>query len=299
MRSICLYQFYKETDVFQMGVRRMQKIFTYTDYRKYLHDYYLHEKEKSSDFSYRYLAEKVGFKSAGFFTKVINGDTNISTEMAENFAAVLEFSRREHTYFHALVAFNQESDREKKKELFKVLLKYKEIAVYNIELHNYEFYDHWYHSAIKEVLAYFDVTDNFAELADQLIPRVSVPDVKRSVALLERLGLIKKDAQGIYRQTHKMISCGRNEINRLARENFVKDSLSLAVPAIATFPRGERTHSATTMSISKETFHKMVDKIRALRDELMEMVESDSSPDQSYLLMYQLFPISKERGDKT
>lgn len=276
----------------------MKKIFSYTDYRKFLHDYYLYNKELSSDFSYRYIADKVGFKSAGFFTKVINGDTNISMEMAENFAHFIEFTKREEHYFLALVSFNQESKGDEKRQLFRELLKYKELEVHNLDLYNYEFFDRWYHSAIKEVIAFFPLKDNYAELANLLIPRVSVPDIKKSVALLERLNLIQKDESGFYQQTHKLVSCGRSEVNQLAKENFITDALELAVPALKNFPKGTRTHSATTMSISKETFNRMVDKIRALRDELMSMAEADNSPEQSYLLMYQLFPISKDKGDK-
>lgn len=277
---------------------KMNSIFSYTDYRKFLHDYYTHQKSISEEFSYRYIAENVGFKSAGFFTKVLNGDTNISYEMAENFAQFITLTKREQNYFHALVCFNQESNPEAKKERFEELLRYKEISIYNISLCNYEFYDRWYNSAIKEVLAYFPLSDNFSELANLLTPRVSVPDVKKAVALLEHLGLIERDKKGVYKQTHKIISCGRNDINRIAKENFIKDSLSLAIPALKNFPTGTRTHSATTMSVSKKTFTKIVDKIRALRDEIMEMAEEDLAPDQSYLLMYQLFPISKERGNK-
>lgn len=275
----------------------MESIFSYTDYRKYLHDFYLAKKEESSDFSYRYLAEKVGFKSAGFFTKVINGDTNISVDMAENFASFITFTRREKSYFHALVQFNQEQNKELKKEKFELLLKFKELSVHNINLYNYEFFDRWYNSAIKEVIAFFPLRDNYAELADLLVPRVSVPDIKKSILLLEKLGLIEKSSQGVYRQTHKLVSCGRSEVNSLAKENFIKDALALAVPALKNFPTGTRTHSATTFSISKETFQIMVEKIRTLRDELMELAEADTSPDQSYLLMYQLFPITKDKGD--
>ena len=59
----------------------MASIFDYTDYRKFLRDRFVETKAKEPTFTYRNLALRAGFKSAGFFTQVLQGKTNLSDQM--------------------------------------------------------------------------------------------------------------------------------------------------------------------------------------------------------------------------
>ena len=45
--------------------------FEYLNYRKLLKDLYDERKAVNSNFSYRFIAQKVGFASAGFFTRKV------------------------------------------------------------------------------------------------------------------------------------------------------------------------------------------------------------------------------------
>ena len=51
----------------------MNKIYTYTDYRKFVKDYYLSKKKSIRRFSYRSFSEKAGFSSPNFIKLVIDG----------------------------------------------------------------------------------------------------------------------------------------------------------------------------------------------------------------------------------
>ena len=48
-------------------------VFEYTDYRKFLKDYYEDNKGKKPYFSYRYLSKKAGINASAFFKYVIEG----------------------------------------------------------------------------------------------------------------------------------------------------------------------------------------------------------------------------------
>jgi len=41
----------------------MESLFTYTDFRKYLADFYEEKKQTTRYFTYRYFSQKAGFKS--------------------------------------------------------------------------------------------------------------------------------------------------------------------------------------------------------------------------------------------
>jgi uncharacterized protein (TIGR02147 family) len=73
--------------------------FEYLNYRKLLKDLYEERKAEQPFFSYRYIAQKVGFTSAGFFTNIISGKRNISPEYIFKFAEVFKLKKTENEYF--------------------------------------------------------------------------------------------------------------------------------------------------------------------------------------------------------
>ena len=53
-------------------------IYEYSDYRKFLHDYYEENKKKKPYFSYRYLSKKAGINASAFFKYVIEGKRGLT-----------------------------------------------------------------------------------------------------------------------------------------------------------------------------------------------------------------------------
>lgn len=78
-------------------------IFEHLDYRVWLRRVYEESKAEDKRFSCRYVASHVGFKSASFFSQVLNGRTELTPSMALRFAAFLKLDARETDYFEALV----------------------------------------------------------------------------------------------------------------------------------------------------------------------------------------------------
>ena len=56
----------------------MINIFDYSDFRKYLTDYYEDKKKDNPNFSYQVIANKAGVKNRGFIYNIINGDKVLS-----------------------------------------------------------------------------------------------------------------------------------------------------------------------------------------------------------------------------
>ena len=67
----------------------MKTVFQYIDFRKYLHDYYQEKKATTRHFSYRYFCGKAGIASPVFLKLVIEGKSNISVPMIDNFCCAL------------------------------------------------------------------------------------------------------------------------------------------------------------------------------------------------------------------
>lgn len=276
----------------------MISVFDYTDYRKYLADFYGFENSKNKRFSYRYIAENVGFNSAGFFTKILKNETNISIKMAEDFAAFLKLTRRQEKFFLELVQYNQAKVESEKKAHFEKMLKFKEVTFHKMDLNNYKFFDHWYYPVIRDILAFFPYDgSNPSDLANMLIPAISVPNVKNAIRTLEELNLIKKDKKGYYRQVEKILDCGDDEVNNIARCNYMQSALEITKNSVFGIPKNERLLSSTTVSISDKSYDRIVELANEFRKKVLAVAEEDNDPSRTNLMMIQLFPVSQRYND--
>ena len=74
-------------------------IFDYTDYRRYLADYYYNRKQLNKNFSYRYFAKKAGINSIGLYKDVVEGRQNLGRALIFKFSAAMGHAKKEAEYF--------------------------------------------------------------------------------------------------------------------------------------------------------------------------------------------------------
>ena len=84
----------------------MLEIYDYSDYRQFLKDYYESHKAVNPNFSFRYLAQKAGINSSGYYKLVIDGKRNLTRATILKTCAALKLDDREAEYFENLVLFN-------------------------------------------------------------------------------------------------------------------------------------------------------------------------------------------------
>jgi uncharacterized protein (TIGR02147 family) len=271
----------------------MFNVFNYTDYRKFLKDFYDKEKSRNKKFTYRYLSQKVGFKSAGHFTQILQGKANISITLIERFARIIKLKKKESEYFRFMVLYNQAKRHEDKKYYFEKMASFKEAAIKIVDVKQYEFYDKWYYSAVREALDFFSFDgSNLEELGKLIVPPLSVAEVKKSMELLEELQLIQKDAQGYYRKTDAVISTGY-EAQALALSNFAINTMELAKQAIDRFPKKERNLSWMTINVSEEGFEAIQEGLRTFRRNALEIAKKDKKANRVYQFNFQVYPLSR------
>jgi uncharacterized protein (TIGR02147 family) len=271
----------------------MVDIFQYTDYRKFLCDFYEAEKKRNPHYSHRYIAQKVGFTSSGFFSKILQGKTNISNDLALRFTEFLKLKKIEAEYFGLLVLFNQAKSHADKKRWFEKIVAFSKSKVKIVQVSQYEFFQKWYYVAIRELLAFYKFNGDFQQLGKMIDPPISPAQAKKGVELLEKLGLIARDESGYYKQTDTLISTGY-DVRSVAVNNFQMSTLDLAKESIDRFPKEERDISTLTLSFSKELYNTIHEKLKGFRREVLELVKNDpNAVDRVYQVNFQIFPLSK------
>jgi uncharacterized protein (TIGR02147 family) len=277
----------------------MKPVFEYNDYRKFLKDFYDEKKSENPHFSYRFLADRVGFKSAGHFTQILQGKANISIHLIERFAQFIKLNKKERQYFQELVLFNQARKHEDKKRHFERLLSFRESSVRVVTEDQYEFYSEWYYTAVREILNFYTFEGDYAELAKMVEPPISPLEAKKAVKLLEKLGLIQQDETGTYALTDKMLTTGYHA-RAVVLNNHVLNSLRLAETALDHFSRDERNLSTVSVSVSPQGYNRIVEELRAFRRRMLDIARNDTDISRAYQFNFQFFPLSKkhEEGGK-
>lgn len=270
----------------------MPSIFDYVDYRRFLDDSYRSRKAVDAKFSQRFIAHQVKAGSAGWFSDIVKGRTNLSGNHMLALSRLLKLTPPEAEYFETLVRFDQAGSVDEKNLHYKRLLSSKGVKPELVGMDRFEFYSEWYHGAIRELLFFHDFRGDFAALARKLQPSISVPEARRSIELLLGLGFIHLEAGG--RHVPTAVTLKKDPaFKALHFANLMKSNMALGMESLDTFAKEERDISGVTLSLSAEGFRKAKEEIRALRERLVALTESDDKPEHVFQFNLHAFPLTR------
>lgn len=266
------------------------------NYRVLLKEIFDQKKSERSFFSYRWLSKRTGIASTGFLSLVLAGKRNISGDLALRLCDALKFNKKETDYFLTLVRYNQTENAQEKKILFEELLSLRPSNAKTIQADQHEYFNKWYYSAIRELISVIEVSDNFKQIADILIPRVSVNEVREALDLLLRLGLVYRDKNGIFKRTDTLITAAGSSIDPSAIRKYQGDTMDLAKNALYSIDKELRDISTVTLSTNKEGMQMIKARIEQCRSEIMAIAGQSKDSDRIIQLNIQLFPLCFEEG---
>lgn len=84
----------------------------------------------------------------------------------------------------------------------------------------YAYYEKWFYSVIREVLAFYPFKADFRQLARMLEPPISAAEAKKAIKLLADLKLIHKNEDGFNKKTDPVITPGY-DTRSLAVNQFI------------------------------------------------------------------------------
>ncbi|MDG5816669.1 TIGR02147 family protein [Chitinispirillales bacterium ANBcel5] len=270
-------------------------IYNYTDYRKFLNDYYTENKKKYPYFTLRYIAQKVGFKSASLFSQIIRARTNISPDLAHRFTVFLKLSDAQGDYFKKLVLYNQAKCHNDKKRYFQALTSFRMSKIRHIDSKYFYFYDKWYYSAIREVLYIKPLRlEDYRFLAGLLEPSISPVQAKQALLNLEKWGFIVKNSDGLYYRSDCLSTTTGTNVKSFYINNYQTEVLTLAHKAIDSLSKDCKEFSSLTMSLSDEAYSRFLEELQLFRHKLLSIAEDDKNENRIYQLNFQFFPLTKQ-----
>lgn len=276
----------------------MAVIFESLDYRMLLKEMIAERQKQDAWFSYRWISSKIGVASSGFLSLVINGKRNISIDNAARLCGVLKMTKRESEYFITLVQFNQAVNTPERTLAFETLKKLRPSSVQSAIIDQQDYYSHWYNAVVRELLVIVGNTKNAGKIiSEKLIPKVSKSDVDSSIALLERLGFVRKTQEDTYEHTNPLLTSSGSKIDGTVLRKYHNEMITLAEKALHCVNKDERDVSTVTLSTDSDGVELIKKRIEQCRADIMKIAEETIKSDRVIQLNVQLFPLCKRLGE--
>lgn len=146
-------------------------------------------------------------------------------------ARALKLSREDEEYLVHLVQFNQADSLEVKNHHYARMLAKSRVPIATLSPDKYAYFSKWYHAALRELIYFQPFSGDYKNWGRKLNPSISANQVKQSIQLLQRLGLIQKGADGCYRQASAMLTADSLG-GEMHVENFQSETMRLALESL-------------------------------------------------------------------
>ena len=170
----------------------MKAIVEYTDYRKFIQDYY-DERKRESAFTWREFAQNAGFASAIFLKYVAEGKKNLSISAASSVANAMGLAGFEKTYFVLMVTYAHAKGDEAKMAAFEkrcALARAHKVRVLGGE--EFDYYKSWKNPLFRELAPHMPGAKPL-EMARACKPKISAAEVTETLDFLEDANLLKRE----------------------------------------------------------------------------------------------------------
>lgn len=274
-------------------------IYKFTDFREFIKAFYQMKKASRVGFSYRTFATLAGFGSPSFIQAVMDGKKNLSKSSLLKLCKAMELDENAAEYFEHIVFFSQSKTFEEKKfyleKIDKFHLKNNPIS---LTPNDYQYLKEWYHPVVREMVELMGFKESPEEMSKGFLFPVTATQVKKSLEFLIGQGFIERQSDSILRKKDKTLSTGEikeNEIVAVIVRAFHKKFAELGVQSIDKIPADVRKTTNTTLSFSRTSYETALERINALRFELLELASAEKNPEEVYQLHINMFPLTKKR----
>jgi uncharacterized protein (TIGR02147 family) len=275
-------------------------VYRYQDYRALLADYYAERKAHGRGFSYRAFSRRAGLSSPNHLKRVIEGERNLSPEMAQRFAEACGLTGKEAQYFCELVEFNQARTTAEKQARYEALASHRGYRrAQKLDVAQASYHAHWYVPAIRELAGSRDFRADARSIAARLLPAISVEQAEHALSVLTELGMLVKTVDGRLVQAQAVVSTGA-ETSGVHIVAYHANMMQRAIASIDLVPKPARDISSLTMRVSSRGFSRIKQRVQEFRRELVGLESADalepagSAGDEIVVqLNFQLFPLTR------
>lgn len=261
----------------------MKSVFSYSDYRQYLADFYS-EKKRLSEYSYRHFSEKAQLNSPNYLALVIDGKRNLTVSNIHQFVKALELRTDEVEYFETIVHLTQaESEDEVNfyEQRRKKLLTAKPRSILKVDASVRALAD-WSYTGVL-VLAHglhADIAKN--KIRSQL--GLSMRETEAAVSALIEQGLLTSKDDGILEMQSSQVTFHDKKSVSRAQVEFLSSQIEQSRKAFQkTYADKSGKFLSHSLTVPKGAIEKIQHKMIGLMEELTNEMDQQVTPESSHL----------------
>jgi uncharacterized protein (TIGR02147 family) len=278
-----------------MSSRAVVDVFRHRDYRAFLREFYERRKARRGGYSLRAFSQKAGLRSPNYLKLVMDGERNLTPQMALRFAQTCELSAESIDYFCELVAFNQAQNTQERERHYRQLRRFRRFRrVHKLDAAQAAYHSRWYIPVVRELVARPDFEEDPKWIAETLLPPISPANAREALTVLGKLGLLKRDERGRLVQSEPLVETPDGPLGHQVVE-FHRAMMAHAADALDRVPRDEREISALTLCISTSKMQELKDELLQLREDLLQRYQADEESERVVQVNFQMFPLSLKR----
>ncbi|MCA9620690.1 MAG: TIGR02147 family protein [Myxococcales bacterium] len=271
----------------------LPSIYEYVDYRQFLKDHYEARKKQDPKYSFRFFARRAGLSSSNFLKLVMDGKRNLGAATINRFVRALKLSPEEATFFADLVAFDQaETVVERNRAFERVAANRRFRRARRLEGPLFRYLTRWYYPAVRELAGRVDFKEDPTWIAAQLTPKITVVQARSALRTLQELGLLVPDESGRLVRGDTSLTTG-HEVRSVVIPAYHRQMIERAADAIERVAPEQRDVSALTVCIKAQSLAELKHRIHRFREEMLDLCDRETEPEQVYQLCIQLFPLSR------
>lgn len=270
---------------------------SYLSYRDFLRSLYDAAKGRNESYSYGRLAADLGFSATNVVRLMIIGSRPLTVKGAERMAKALAMPAADRRYFLTLVAYANARVPATRDALFATLLQQKAKAKPQIlSQAAAEYFSEWYHPVVRELCGSATAITGADMIKERLAFPLRLDEIKRSLGLLVRLGLVKFDAaSGTYRRGEDLLRTA-SEVDSLAVVRYHQSMIGLGREAITTVEEERRDVRAITVSLPEQALVILKGKLEEWIEEVAALERSSGGGEQVVQVNMQMFPFTRKTG---
>ncbi len=279
------------------SMKSLIDIYRYSDFRSFLKDRYEEWKAHDDKVSLRYLAKRVGLSSNSHLKMVMDGQHNLSPSLAKKLAKLFGLSKRETSFFLALVQYTQANDTEEKTEALEELRRNRPFVKLNqLAFDQFDYYNDRLTLALRELVSVEGFREDPLWIAEKLAFKATPEEIREAIEKLLRLNLLTRNAEGSLMATHAHITSG-DGFGPVALKGYYKNGFSAAIESLE-LPGDIRHLGGMSMSVSGKTYERIVEHFQTFMEAVRSEVDHDDAPEDVYRLVFGLFPLTDVSSKK-
>lgn len=285
------------------GELQPPRLNSFTDYRHYLREFYEFRRNQTRHllrpYNYATFAAAADIKSPNYLKLIIDGQRNLSPDMARRFAKAMGLSREETDEFMALVDYSQATEPLERNRYLKVLADIRvrqQLKNGEINAETWAKVPSWVTWVLYALADQKGVTFSPDQLFELMRGKARSEDIRRSLEKLIASGDLHKDpVTGVVTKTRELMS-GSEDVPVAMVRKLQAELIYLGLESLFQDQINDREFGAQTLALTEKEFEQLKFELRQFRKRWAKDVgvaRKLEKGDRVFQLNIQLFPVTK------